>query len=185
MLYKKAIKTESQTWKTSPDETLLTLSPGVVEQVMVEFPAGCVGLVGIRISLGLFQLWPLTADQWLVANNVTLTFPADHVLRSRETRLRIETYNEDTQHDHTVTVSFVVKIPDVVSEELLTVLMERVPLGLEDMLSSVEVIESKTGVVVTIMQDEMIPYFKRIIELEEEKAKRVYRNMSTEELSRV
>lgn len=92
--------------KLAPLELKANLASGVVSQVMIEFPAGCAGLVGCRISRGLFQLWPLTAHEWFISDDFTVDFKEELVLDEGPCILRIEAYNEDDTYDHTLKVSF-------------------------------------------------------------------------------
>ncbi len=106
MLYKFEVEIPSGTTEVAPKETTVNLVSGIVDQVMIEFPAGCAGLVGARILQGLFQLWPLTSGEWFVTDNFTIVFPEHQVLKPGEERLRIETYNTDDTYDHTLSFRF-------------------------------------------------------------------------------
>ena len=108
MQYKFAIETPSGTERTSPKETKINLVSGIVDQVMIEFPAGCAGLVGVRVLQGLFQLWPLTSGEWFVTDNFTVVFPEHFELPQPANQLRVETYNEDDTYDHTIDIAFTI-----------------------------------------------------------------------------
>lgn len=106
MLYKYEVEIPSGTTEAAPSETTVNLVSGVVDQVMIEFPAGCAGLVGTRILQGLFQVWPLTSGEWFVTDNFTIVFPEHFVLEPGQVLLRIETYNIDDTYDHTLSFRF-------------------------------------------------------------------------------
>ena len=132
MLYKFAVTTPINTTAIAPQETKVNLASGIVSQVMIEFPAGCVGLVGCRISRGLFQLWPLTGGEWFVTDDFTIDFKEHYVLDEGPCILRIETYNTDTQFEHTLKIAFAIieEKPDPAKQ--MKEIAERVAVALEN-----------------------------------------------------
>lgn len=111
MLYKEEITTPINTARTSPMRTELELAVGVVSHVSLSFPAGCAGLVGLRVLDGLLQLWPLTPGEWFITDNFTIDFPENRLLTSGAKTYTIETFNEDTRYSHTVTAQVHVAQP--------------------------------------------------------------------------
>ena len=185
MNFRQAFELTSDHTKSSPLRREIRLAPGKITKVDFHFPAGCAGLVGARVLRGSFQLWPLTAGQWIVTSGETPTMPETFLLNERPYSVTFEGYNEDIVNHHTITVAVAVEIPDVISEELLEVFKERIPLGLEDLISNWQIITENSSETVTVLTDEMLPLLRVMVELEEEKAKIIRRNMSTEELSRM
>jgi hypothetical protein len=113
MLYKEEITTPINTARTSPMRTELELAVGVVSRVSLSFPAGCAGLVGLRVLDGLLQLWPLTPGEWFITDNFTIDFPENRFLTSGAKTLTIESFNEDTHYEHSVSVQVHVAEPSV------------------------------------------------------------------------
>jgi hypothetical protein len=104
MLYQEEITTPINTARTSPTRTELELAVGVVSRVSLSFPAGCAGLVGLRVLDGLLQLWPLTPGEWFITDNFTIDFPEKRFLTAGSKTYTVESFNEDTHYEHTVTV---------------------------------------------------------------------------------
>ena len=59
--------------KTVPSETTLKLTHGIIHRVVVEFPAGCRGLVHCTLWYQEHQIIPLNSDSSLSGD----TFPVD------------------------------------------------------------------------------------------------------------
>jgi len=108
MLVKHAIETPASTEQAAPLVTTITMPPGKVTRVSIEFPAGCAGLVGARVLQGTFQLWPLTPGEWFVTDDFVIDFPEDRDLTPGMTEFDVETYNTDTVNEHTVSFRFAV-----------------------------------------------------------------------------
>lgn len=104
MLYKKEITIPINTLKGSPMRTDIELAVGVVTRVSLSFPAGCAGLVGLRVRDGLHQVWPLTHGEWFITDNFTIDFPEKRFLTKGAKTYTVESFNRDTHYEHTVTV---------------------------------------------------------------------------------
>jgi hypothetical protein len=113
MLYKEEITTPINTARTSPMRTELELAVGVVSRVSLSFPAGCAGLVGLRVLDGLLQLWPLTPGEWFIADDFTIDFPENRFLTNGAKTYTVESFNEDTRYEHTVSLQVHVAEPSV------------------------------------------------------------------------
>ncbi len=122
MLYSFTVTVPAETPRSEPIEQKVALTAGVVDQLMVHFPAGCAGLVGLRVLRGSFQIWPLVTDEWFVSDDHTIIFPDNLPLTPGTDVLSIEAYNEDTVNDHALTVSFSVNIP---TEDMMWLVVEK------------------------------------------------------------
>jgi len=113
VLYKEEITTPINTARTSPMRTELELAVGVVSRVSLSFPAGCAGLVGLRVLDGLLQLWPLTPGEWFITDNFTIDFPENRFLTNGAKTYTVESFNEDTHYAHTISLQVHVAEPSV------------------------------------------------------------------------
>lgn len=76
---------------------------GVVEQLDVFFPSGCVGLVTAQVLLAGFQVIPFDTTKVLRGNNREFTFPIEDYLTTNAWGILLN--NSDTR-SHTVTTTF-------------------------------------------------------------------------------
>ena len=100
MIYETRIITPKNTPITAPLEATLLVHPGHIQQVSVEFPSGCCGLVGVAIDLWSHQLWPANPDAWFSGDGAVLTFPEDLELVDRPFQFSIRVYNLDDTYPH-------------------------------------------------------------------------------------
>ncbi len=89
------------TTKAAPVEVEFPVVAGTVDQVQVEFPAGCMGLVGVRIYWREFQLWPTNREGWFRSDDFVISFPESLELTEAVPLLRAVGYNDDDYFTHT------------------------------------------------------------------------------------
>ena len=109
MFYRFGVTAPANTPKGAPVERLVRLTAGIVERVEITFPAGCVGLVGVRILRGGHQVWPTSPGEWFVSDDYTIAFSEQYPILDEPLELRIQAYNEDTVYPHTPVVRLSVK----------------------------------------------------------------------------
>jgi len=92
-------KTEAtlQEWK-------LKLNAGIVHYVEIQFPAGCAGLVHVRLLHGIHPVIPMNADDDINGDNTTVPFKLFYPLGAADNVLRLQAWNEDEVHNHTISV---------------------------------------------------------------------------------
>lgn len=76
---------------------------GVVEQIDVFFPSGCVGLVTAQVLLAGFQVIPFDTTKVLRGNNREFTFPIEDYLTTNAWGILL---NNLDSRAHTVTTTF-------------------------------------------------------------------------------
>lgn len=108
MLYSKQIlclagKTEATSTKTS-----FKVNKGVISDVWITFPAGCAGLVKLRIYHEGHPFLPVNRDNYLRGDNYTFQFPVMFEITEEPMILTVEAWNEDATYDHTVDVLFLI-----------------------------------------------------------------------------
>jgi len=122
VVFTKTITTGANTAITSPKESWIGISRGLVYRSQVMFPPGCCGLAGVKIFEGGHQIYPVSPDEWLVGAGETIDFEDLYMITVLNTDLRILTYNLDTAYDHNIYVRLgVVVRPEFIARFLPTV----------------------------------------------------------------
>ena len=108
MLYSKQItllagKTEAEATRTS-----FKVNKGVISDVWITFPAGCAGLVKMRIYHEGHPFLPVNQDNYLRGDNYTFRFPVMFEIIEEPMLLTVEAWNEDATYNHTVDVLFLI-----------------------------------------------------------------------------
>lgn len=104
MIYSANISTVKDTAKISPLRTELRITRGLVYKVELDFPPGSAGLAGIAIFDGGFQLWPSTLGQWFTGDGIVISFDDVYLKEAAPFAFSVNTYNEDTEYPHGITV---------------------------------------------------------------------------------
>jgi len=185
MHYQYAVKIPADTGKSDGFRRPLRLVPGQIEKVDISFPAGCVGLVGVRILRGHLQLWPLSPDQWIVSDNFTVTFPGTYELDERPFELTFEGYNLDETYDHTIRIGITLDEKKIELDEVLEYLTEGIPATVAPLVEGEQVIAERIVEIGSILRDEVTPVLEEIRNQEAARVKREVGEMSIEELTRI
>jgi hypothetical protein len=82
----------------------LEMTAGKITRVMVQFPAGHLGLTHLIILDGLHQLWPSNEGEDFSTSDETITWLEDYDLTEPPYTLTAWGWNEDDTYDHTITV---------------------------------------------------------------------------------
>jgi hypothetical protein len=167
---------------TEPERVSFPVAPGRVIDVSLTFPAGCSGLVGIRIFRGPLQLYPLTVGEWIVSDDATVHFPADFELDERPYALTLEGYNSDDTYTHTVSIS--VTLEAIVDPSQPVV--DAIGIGLPAMVVALnEKATELTDVTVenmVVLGDKITSLLSELVQVEREANERLYHTLSIEEL---
>ena len=107
MLHVKYFTIPKSTPSTSPKVDRVELIGEVLERVVILIPSGHVGLTGLQIYYGDYQLIPQPKGEWLKGDNVLLNVPVMFELPEYETALQLRGYNEDDTYDHTFYLYFI------------------------------------------------------------------------------
>ena len=82
--------------------TSVEIPPTLVDRVSIDFPLGCVWLVGVRFRFQGRIVWPYNSDGWFKGNGVTVSFTPNIELVDQPNELTIEAYNDDDTFPHNV-----------------------------------------------------------------------------------
>jgi len=94
----------ANTLDKSPKEQTLKLTKGVIVKCDVKFPAGCHGLVKVRLFYHTFQLIPLTKGEYITGDDETVPTETYFELAASPYALTFEGSSPDTTYNHTVTI---------------------------------------------------------------------------------
>jgi len=123
----------ADTEESDPVVQRLELHPGIVTRIGVKFPAGCHGLVKVRLTRGgVFQVFPLSADEWVTGDDEEVVYTYFYDLTDRPISLEFVGISPGTTYAHTVTVRITV-LPKAVASmmpliEILTKALQRMGL---------------------------------------------------------
>ena len=101
MIYEKSLAIPKSTPASSPTTGTIPVHPGVLKQVDIDFPAGCVGLVHIVIRYRERQVFPANPDSSFTGDDVHLVFPEDMDLTDVPYEFTVHGWNEDDTYAHT------------------------------------------------------------------------------------
>ena len=114
MLYSKQITLAAGTTEATATKTYFQVSKGVISNMWITFPAGCAGLVKIRIYHEGHPFLPVNKDNYLRGDNYTFQFPVMFEILEEPMRLTVEAWNEDATYSHTVDILFLILPKNVV-----------------------------------------------------------------------
>lgn len=184
MLYKYALEVGKADNGPTYKELDVNLIQGVIDPLTIEFPAGCQGLVGIRILQGLFQIWPLTSGEWVAGDDITVISPKIYELEAGRDRLRIEGRNQDTANDHTITVGFNIDISVDYVKELVGAVAEAFPSLKDALVERLDPLLGVTKEVRGLLEEGVLPSLQEVVQLLREEKEREVSKMPLSELVR-
>lgn len=98
------ITIDEDTPEKLPLKQWLGLPKGIVTKVDIKFPAGCHGMVRVRLFQEALQLIPLSEDEWVTGDDETVTTETYAELLDSPYKLKLVTCSPDTEYPHTITV---------------------------------------------------------------------------------
>jgi hypothetical protein len=104
MIYETRCPTPKKTAALNPVVTFLPVHPGHIQQVSVEFPLGCCGLVGVAIDYWSHQVWPANPGAWFTGDGAPLAWGEDLDMNDEPYEFKIRTYNLDDTFAHSPVV---------------------------------------------------------------------------------
>jgi len=110
----------ANTPEDDPLEEWLRLPKGVITRMDIKFPAGCHGMVKVRLFLESLQFVPLSEDEWVTGNNETIPTETGIELTDKPYKIKFHGCSPDTSYNHTITVRIEVKLEEAVGVSKLT-----------------------------------------------------------------
>lgn len=121
------ISVPKNTSADSPYLYTLRLPVGVIKKLWVEFPRGCMGLVGLQIHRAVEQLFPIPSGGWFRSDDAVYDFNFTHYVNTEPFECEFRTYNLDDTYTHTIHVTLE-----------MTGFLKDIPGGLAELLSLVK-----------------------------------------------
>jgi hypothetical protein len=104
MFYAWDILIPADTKEAAPVRQILELPVGIITQVHIKFPAGCHGMVKVRLFRWGFQLVPLSSDEWITGDDESIPTETYYPLLATPTFLKFIGCSPDTTYPHTISV---------------------------------------------------------------------------------
>jgi len=108
MLYSKQIEFLAGKTEATATRKSFKVNKGVISDVWITFPAGCAGLVKLRIYHEGHPFLPVNQDNYLRGDNYTFRFPVMFEILEEPMILTVEGWNEDATYNHTVDILFLI-----------------------------------------------------------------------------
>ena len=108
MLYSKQILLTAGKTEATSTKTYFKVNKGVISNMWITFPAGCAGLVKMRIFYEGHPFVPVNQDNYIRGDNYTFQIPVMFEITEEPMRLTVEAWNEDEKYDHTIDVLFLI-----------------------------------------------------------------------------
>lgn len=138
MFYPWDITIPAGTTEAAPIEQKLILTAGIIKNVHIKFPAGCHGMVKVRLFRWGFQLIPLTDGEWVTGDDETVPTETYYELTESPFFLMFKGCSPDTTYDHKISVR--IEIEPALKESDLQVIEK-----LNEISQSLEPSEAKTN----------------------------------------
>jgi len=106
MIYVFPFTVQKNTTEENQQLKRLKLCYGIIHQLDIVFPAGCVGLVHCHINDALHQIWPTNPDATFHGDGETISGKEFYELAVEPFELQLWAWNEDDTYDHTIVVRF-------------------------------------------------------------------------------
>lgn len=107
-----------------PYEAWLTLPHGIVTGVDIKFPAGCHGMVGIRLLEESLQLVPLTEDEWITGDDEAVPTLTYFEMFDQPYKIKLQAVSPNCTYDHTITIRIQVALEQNVGSSFIAKLLQ-------------------------------------------------------------
>jgi len=115
MLFAWDISITADTKEANPKKQDLKLTSGVITKIEVKYPAGCHGMVKVKLLRWGSPLIPLTRGEWLTGDDEPVSGNYFYPLEEAPYMVKFEGCSPDTTYPHTVTVRITVLPKQVAS----------------------------------------------------------------------
>lgn len=106
--YNFTLTVPANTSKDTPQTVEMKLKRGAIASGLLQFPAGCHGLVYVVIVDGKHQLYPANAGETYHGDNIAIPIVGKHVLDSAPYKLWIKGWSPNTSYDHTIQLAIAI-----------------------------------------------------------------------------
>jgi len=127
-VYSETFTIPADTKKENPVTREIKIEQRLITKIEVHFPAGCCGMVGLRIYYGrkasyLKQIWPYHSYEDFIGDNETISFREWWKTPELPCYLTLVGYSPNTKYSHTLVIRFgtlpeLVAAPGIIFEKL-------------------------------------------------------------------
>jgi hypothetical protein len=117
MLFAWDITVATGTAEASPKSEILKCTAGIITRIELKFPAGCHGLVKVKILRSEFRIVPLSDFGWITGDDETVGSNMYFSLQDIPTELKFVACSPGTTCPHTITVRVTI-LPEKVASQL-------------------------------------------------------------------
>jgi len=108
MLYARHITVTANTAEATLERTQFKVSKGFIYRAWINFPAGCAGLVKLRILHEGHPILPINKDAYINFDNYIFEVPLYFELKDEPYLITVEAWNEDEVYNHTIDLNLLV-----------------------------------------------------------------------------
>jgi hypothetical protein len=133
MFFSWDVTVPANTKEADPVEDWLELPKGIITKITVKFPAGCHGMVKLRLFKEALQVMPLSEDEWVTGDNEPVLAEPMTDLLDFPYKLKLIACSPDTTYDHKISLRIEVQEEEVAGIGKLTRLVQTLldALGIE------------------------------------------------------
>ena len=140
MIYVTDVEITAETAETAPERVVLKVTRGLVYRIEIEIPEQSVGLVGVQVYDGGFQVWPINPGEWLKTAYGVISFDDIYLKLQPPFEFTIHGYNSDDTYTHTPLVRIGLVSPEAYQARYLPTVAYKI---FEERLKALEADERK------------------------------------------
>ncbi len=108
MLHSKHITLSAGATEDSLTKTQFDVNKGVISMIWLTFPAGCVGLVKVRLKHQGYPFLPVDIKDNISGDNYVFVYPVMFEIKTQPEDITIEAWNEDALYNHTIDIQVLI-----------------------------------------------------------------------------
>jgi hypothetical protein len=118
MIFTYDLSLPANTTVRNPVKQDMLLGYGIIDNVLITFPAGCQALAGVKIKRGLHSVLPAGHNKWFKGNDANINLYTRYELTDYPYILTLEGYNIDDTYGHNIIIMLSL-VPPVQGERLI------------------------------------------------------------------
>ena len=116
MIFTTSLNIPANTGQNEHTEQQIDLCYGIIRQIDISLPAGCCGLVGVKVKRSLHSLFPIGDDNWFIGDNAKISFDEQYMLLYEPYCLTLQGYNLDDTYEHNIIFRIGLELPGVTAK---------------------------------------------------------------------
>ena len=99
---------DANTAKADAVSKVVKINAGMLSKIYVIIPDGVAGYAHFRLLINGYQIFPRDPGTWFTGNGISQEFEIFYEVMPGENNVKLEGYNEDDTHQHTIYVDVTV-----------------------------------------------------------------------------